>query len=50
MRQIKVGDMACTEPLIVHMSGVEVAGTMPATESMGVGVVPAKEDTNEARW
>ena len=42
--------MACGEPLIICMSGVEVVGMMPVTESMGVGVVPANEDTNEARW
>ena len=50
MKQIKVGNMACTEPLVVHMSGVKVAGMMPATQSMGVEVVPTKEDMNEARW
>ena len=50
MKQMKAGDMACTEPIVICMSGVKAAGTMPATESMGVGVVPAKEDTNKARW
>ena len=50
MKQIKVGNMACTEPLIICMSGVKVAGMMPVTESMGVGVVPAKVDMDEARW
>ena len=42
--------MACTEPLFIYTSGVEAAETMPVMESMGVGVVPAKEDMNEARW
>ena len=42
--------MACAEPLVIHMSGVKAAGTMPVTECMGVGVVPANEDMNEARW
>ena len=50
MKQIKVGDMACTEPLVVYTSGVKAAGTMPVMESMGVEVVPAKEDMNEVRW
>ena len=29
--------MACTEPLVICMSGVEVTGTMPAMQGMGVG-------------
>ena len=31
--------MACTKPLIICMSGVEVTGTMPAMQGMGVGEV-----------
>ena len=31
--------MACTEPLIICMSGVEATGTMPAMQGMGVGEV-----------
>ena len=42
--------MACTEPLVICMSGVKVAGTMPVTQSMGVEVVPTKEDMNKVRW
>ena len=40
--------MACTEPLVIHISGIEGAGTMPAIQGMGVGVVP-EEDMNEVR-
>ena len=50
MKQIKAGNMACTEPLVICMSGVEVAGMMPVMQSMGVKVVLTKEDTNETRW
>ena len=42
--------MACTEPLVIHMSGVKAAGMMPAMQSMGVEVVPTKEDMKEVRW
>ena len=40
--------MACTEPLVIHMSGIKGAGMMPVMQDMEVGVVP-EEDTNEAR-
>ena len=41
--------MACTEPLVIDISGIEGAGMMPVMQGMGVGVVP-EEDTNKVRW
>ena len=31
--------MACTRPLIIYISGVEVTGTIPVMQDMGVGEV-----------